>query len=108
MEQAVHTKVQTRADVEQLIRSHTEEIRSFGIEGISLFGSFSRDTEITDVSDVDFVVDFEPGRTTYDNFAGLADYLEDLLGRDVDLLTRNSLKSESGKRIAERAVRISI
>lgn len=108
MEQMVQNKVHSREDVEHLISSHAEKIRSFGIEGISLFGSFRRNTEIRVDSDVDFVIEFAAGRKNYNNFGRLGIYLEDLLGREVDLLTRESLKSEAGKRIAESSVRLSI
>lgn len=108
MEQMVQNKVHSREDVEQLIRSHSQELRSFGIEGISLFGSFRQNAQIRVDSDVDFVVEFIPGYKSYNNFADLADYLETLLGREVDLLTRESLRSEAGRHISESAVRISI
>ncbi len=38
-------------------------------------------------SDVDVLVEFEPGRKSFDNFMLVAFLLEDLLGRRVDLLT---------------------
>lgn len=108
MEQMAQTKVHSREDVEQIIRSHSQELRSFGIEGISLFGSFRQNTEIRIDSDVDFVIEFATGYKSYNNFSDLADYLETLLGREVDLLTRESLRSDVGRRISDSAVRISI
>lgn len=108
MTQMAQTKVHSREDVERLIRSHSQEIRSFGIEGISLFGSFRQNTQIRVDSDVDFVVEFASGYKSYNNFSDLADYLEKLLGREVDLLTRESLRSEAGRRISDSAIRISI
>lgn len=41
-------------------------------------------------SDIDLVVDLEPGRTLFD-MAGLHDDLTELLGREVDVLTSGSL-----------------
>ncbi len=108
MEQAAIIQVTSREDVERMIRSHAEKIRSFGIEGISLFGSFNRNTEITNKSDVDFLIEFAPGCETYNNFADLNFYLEDLLGREVDLLSRSSLRSDAGRQIAESSARIQI
>jgi predicted nucleotidyltransferase len=62
-------------------------IRSqFGVTRIGIFGSFARG-EQTRKSDVDILVDFAEGYTTLRNFIGLADYLETLFRRKVDLLT---------------------
>ncbi len=63
------------------------EIRGrFGVAKIGIFGSAARGEERPD-SDVDVLVEFAPGQTTFRNFMGLAFYLEDLFGRKVDLLT---------------------
>jgi hypothetical protein len=40
---------------------------------------------------VDVLVDFAPGSATLHNFIDLADYLEALFGRKVDLLTEPSI-----------------
>lgn len=65
--------------------------RLFGISTIGLFGSCARGTMRPD-SDVDIEVGFEPGSETWSNFIGLADYLEELLGRTVDLVPRRLLE----------------
>jgi len=38
-------------------------------------------------------VEFEEGKTTYENFLNLLEYLENLLGRRIDLPTKEGLKS---------------
>jgi predicted nucleotidyltransferase len=58
----------------------------FGVERIGIFGSFARG-EQKRTSDVDVLVEFAPGKATFDNFMKLAFYLEDLFSRKVDLLT---------------------
>jgi uncharacterized protein len=45
----------------------------------------------TEQSDVDFVVEFFPGKKTFQNFMGLAFFLKDLLQRRVELITPESL-----------------
>ena len=60
------------------------------VKRMALFGSVIRD-DFTDASDVDVLVEFEPGRTP-----GLASFameleLSDLLGRKVDLNTEDWL-----------------
>lgn len=64
----------------------------FGVTKIGIFGSFARG-EQTNKSDVDVLVDFAQGYATLRNFVGLADYLEALFRRKVDLLTESSLSN---------------
>jgi len=64
--------------------------RDFSVRRIALFGSTARD-EASQESDVDVLVDFEVG-PTFDSFMGLKLYLEDRLGKRVDLVTRAALK----------------
>jgi predicted nucleotidyltransferase len=58
----------------------------FGVKRIGIFGSFARG-EQKRTSDVDVLVEFGEGQATFDNFMQLVYYLEDLFGRNVDLLT---------------------
>ena len=74
------------------------ELRALGVERLGLFGSFYRD-EASAESDVDILVEFIPGRKSFDNFMLLADRLESVLGRQVELVTRESLSPYIGPRI---------
>ena len=65
--------------------------RRFGIARIGIFGSFARGEERPD-SDLDVLVCFEEGEKTFDNFMGVKFYLEELFGRNVDLVTDAALK----------------
>lgn len=67
-----------------------EIVDTFGVETISLFGSVARG-EDTAESDIDFVVSFSPEYDRYMNFLSLSDFLEELFGRKVDLLTERSI-----------------
>jgi len=62
----------------------------FGVARIGIFGSIARGEDRPD-SDVDILVEFAPGETTFRNFMELALYLEGLLGRRVDLVTEQGL-----------------
>lgn len=94
--------VKTKEEVFALLRQNSAPLRRFGVDRLSVFGSFARG-EPTDVSDVDILVEFEPERETFDNFLGLAEFLEDLFGRKVDLLTPESLNPRFGHHILEEA-----
>lgn len=62
------------------------------IRKLSLFGSVVRD-DFTPQSDVDILVEFEPGKTPGWEFFGLAQQLEEILGRRVDLHTEDGIGS---------------
>jgi hypothetical protein len=66
--------------------------RRHHIRQLSLFGSVLREDFGPD-SDIDVLVEFEPGaRVGLIKFVGIQDELADILGREVDLVTRNALK----------------
>ena len=58
----------------------------FSVKRIGIFGSFARGEE-KQGSDVDVLVEFAPGQATLHNIVTLADYLESLFGKKVDLVT---------------------
>ena len=60
-----------------------------GARRVRVFGSVVRGEE-TAASDIDLLVEFEPGRSLLDHIA-LAQDLEDLLGREVDVVTEKGL-----------------
>ena len=76
------------------VLSHLREagaiLRSYGVERIGLFGSFVRNEAHSD-SDVDVMVECDPGRKTLKNLLGLAYYLRDAFGREVEVVTPQSL-----------------
>lgn len=72
-----------------LLKSHVQDIKSsFAVKRIGIFGSFSRGVQ-KESSDIDILVEFE--KPTFRNFMNLSFYLEDLLGRKVDLVTVKGL-----------------
>lgn len=90
--------VSTKNDVLRRLRASSVGIRKTGVRRLGLFGSFVHDAAAA-TSDVDFLVEFEPERKSYDNFWALSELLEDALQRPVDLLTTESLSPHLGPRI---------
>lgn len=82
--------VVTKDDVFSLLRDFQEEIGELGVKRLGLFGSFVRNEQDTE-SDIDIVVEFESGRKSFDSFMKLAFLLEELSGRKVELVTKESL-----------------
>ncbi|HET6751399.1 MAG TPA: nucleotidyltransferase family protein [Actinomycetes bacterium] len=73
-----------------------------GARNVRVFGSVARG-EADAASDIDFLVDFEPGRSLLDLAALLVD-LEDLLGHPVDVVTEPGLKARIRQRVLAEAV----
>lgn len=86
----------------QRILAAEAKIRAFGVQRLALFGSVLRNEARPD-SDVDLLVEFIPGEKTFDHFMGLAEFLEDLLERKVELLTPESLSPYIGPHILTAA-----
>jgi len=88
------------------IRAHRDEIlrlaREHGAYNLRLFGSAARGDERPG-SDLDVLVEVEPGRSLVDHVA-LKQDLEDLLGRDVDVVTETSLHPRIRERVLREAI----
>ena len=93
--------------MEPLVERHLDAIRALcrkhGVERLDLFGSAATGTFREEDSDLDFVVAFanvgSPGYA--DRFLDLAEALEALFGRPVDLVTERSLRTPSFRRHVE-------
>jgi len=73
----------------------------YKVDNIGLFGSFVRSEE-NEESDIDILVEFKLGADLLDLVA-LGDFLEDRLGRKVDLVTRGALRSEIRDQVIKQA-----
>jgi len=74
----------------------------YGARNPRIFGSVARG-EAGEQSDVDFLVEMEPGRSLFD-LGGLQYELETLLGRPVDIVTERGLSSRIRDRVLHEAV----
>lgn len=81
--------VRNRADIVRRLAKHNMEIKSFKVTRLELFGSAARD-ELRKRSDIDMLVEFSILDT--DNYFGLKFFLEDLLGRKIDLVREKAIK----------------
>lgn len=80
-----------REQIISLVSQNRQEIQDkFGVKHLYLFGSYARD-EAMPVSDVDFLVEFSKPTGLF-GLASLQLFLEELLGRKVDIGTPQSLK----------------
>ena len=73
-----------------------------GARNVRLFGSAARG-EADAASDLDFLVEMEPGRSLLD-MGGLLMDLRELLGCEVDVITERGLKARIRERVLREAV----
>lgn len=93
--------VSNTEEILELTDQNREIIRGFGVKSLALVGSFARG-EQNESSDVDFIVEF--GRKSFDSFMELVFFLEDLFGREVDLLIADSTRERLKKALLEDAI----
>lgn len=84
------TRVADKNEFLARIAERVQDLADLGVCRLGLFGSFAREAPRTD-SDVDLLVDFAPGRKSFDSFMQVAFLLEEILQRRVELVTRESL-----------------
>jgi predicted nucleotidyltransferase len=86
-------------ELKKIIKQHKQELeQKFKVKNIAIFGSYARG-EQTKESDVDVLVEFS-GPVGF-LFIHLADYLEEILGVKVDLITPEAIKPNRRKYIME-------
>ena len=94
--------------LDQLLEEKRGEIlriaSEHGAREVRVFGSVARG-EADRESDIDFLVELEPGRSLLD-LGGLQMELESLLGRRVDVVTTRGLKARIRERVLQEAVRV--
>ena len=73
------------------IETHHSGIKGLGVKRIGIFGSYARRQE-KKYSDVDVLVDFYPGKKTFNNYVELKELLTKIFGHPVDLVTRQAIK----------------
>ena len=90
----------------QALREKREEILQIaaehGARKVRIFGSVARG-EADDASDLDLLVEMEPGRSLLD-LGGLLMDLQDLLGCRVDVVTEKGLRERIRDRVLREAV----
>ncbi len=88
----------------ELLKKHEDTIKGFKVQNMFLFGSVARGEE-TATSDIDILIKFQIP-PTYDMYMDLKFFLEDLLGRSVDLVTEDALRPEIKQYVEKDLVRV--
>lgn len=94
--------MKTFKDIKRIINSNRKEIEEkYKVKTLAIFGSYARN-ENNPESDIDIIVEFkEPVGLL---FIHLADYLEEILGIKVDLMTLEAIKPNRKEYILKELV----
>ena len=93
-------------DLEILRKQKREQIleiaQRYGVYDVRIFGSLARG-EADEASDIDILVNLEPGRSLMD-LGGLLYDLQILLGAEVDVVTEKGLRPRIRQQVLREAV----
>jgi uncharacterized protein len=93
-------------DIDDLLGARREEVlrlaAKHGARNVRIFGSAARG-EADATSDLDFLIDLEPGRNLLD-MGGLLMDLQSLLGRPIDVVSEKGLRPGIRARVLREAV----
>jgi uncharacterized protein len=85
-----------------ILQQHQKDLQEFGVKSLAIFGSVVRDEARAD-SDVDILVEFSRPVGLL-AFLRLKRYLEEILGKSVDLVTSKGLRPQWRERIIQEAI----
>ena len=95
----------TVAQIRDVLQAHRDVLRErYQVESLFLFGSMCKGTQRPD-SDIDLLVRYAATPGIFE-FVSLKQYLEESLGRPVDLVTEGALKERMKNFILQEAVRV--
>jgi predicted nucleotidyltransferase len=83
------------------LKKQRAHLSNLGIRRIGLFGSYVRN-EQNNESDLDFLVEFEKDKKNFRYLMNLADFMEALFGRRVEIVTTEALSPYIGPHIMKQ------
>lgn len=94
----------TKDNILAILEDHKSELKQLGVADIGLFGSYTRN-EQSHSSDIDLLIDFEPGKENFDNYMAVYDLVENLFtAHKVDIVTKNGLSKHIGPKILKSVI----
>jgi predicted nucleotidyltransferase len=87
------------------LREHEGELKAAGIEHLFLHGSYARGNAVREMSDVDVIAEFAPGRRlSLLDMVAIGNRLGDMVGVRVDLSPAKGLKEPVAAKASDEAV----
>lgn len=90
--------VNSKHDIVNIIKTNQRQLLAFGAIRIGLFGSYAKNVADAD-SDIDIFIEFEKGKKSFKNYTGAYIFLKELLQKDIDFITPESLSPYIGPHI---------
>jgi predicted nucleotidyltransferase len=92
--------------MDELVTLHSQDIlaiaQRYGARNVRIFGSVARG-EARPESDIDFLVELEPGRSLFD-LGGMLYDLQEILGIEVDVVTEKGLRPRIREQVLNEAI----
>ncbi|MFQ5774460.1 MAG: nucleotidyltransferase family protein [Kiloniellaceae bacterium] len=89
--------------ISRTLKAHRAALEALGVRSLAIFGSTARGEAAPD-SDIDLLVEFDPGtRVGLIRYIGLQNHLSELLGRKVDLISRDAMDRHVRDRVNAEA-----
>jgi hypothetical protein len=88
-------------EIKKILEKNNNYLRqTFHVKELGIFGSFVKGREkANNSSDIDILITLRKGHKDFFNYMRLKYYLEDLLGREVDLVIKEAVKPRLKERI---------
>ena len=86
--------------INDILKTHQQELMSMGVKMIGIFGSVVRGDD-TSSSDYDILVEFDNTHHNFKYFNQLCDFLEQHVGNNYDLVTKQGLSPYIGEKILQ-------
>ncbi len=88
-------------EIKKKLNANVNHIKKkYQVKEIGVFGSFAKGGHfIHEDSDIDILVSFNKGHKDFFNYMRLKNYLEDLLGKEVDLVIKDAVKPRLKEKI---------
>lgn len=99
--------VTDKQQIIDLLKQNSSELRKLGVVRVGIFGSFITGKQ-TSKSDVDLLVEFSKNQKNFQNFMKIVNLTESILGRNIDLLTPESLSPYIGPYIIKEVEYVQI
>lgn len=87
-------------EIFNIIKINKKHLKKYGVKRIGLFGSYAKGNQ-KEHSDLDFIIEFEEGKKSFDNYMELNFLLKDLFDKDIDLVIAGTIKPELKDSIME-------
>ncbi|MNT65979.1 Nucleotidyltransferase domain protein [compost metagenome] len=89
----------TKENILKTLKSNKLNLSKLGISNAGLFGSYVRN-EQSNESDIDLLIDFEPGKENFDNYMAVYDLFEKIFKNEkIEVITKNGLSPYIGSKI---------